>query len=204
MALFWLNDPMVLFNTTKLWPTATMDMTDQLNALTRLTIVATVLGYFFTQNYNFLFIGVLTIVLIAVFHLRQKTQPTAEGFGNHIEKLAEKYTVPTKKNPFMNVLLPEINGDPNRNQALPPTTETDRLIKASAQKGLDPRLLKGINDEMNFDASLHQFYTTPSTTVGDDGFKQFCYGDIMQTKTAKEGDEHAMGKYKGRIGGVYV
>ena len=91
----------------------------------------------------------------------------------------------------MNVSLPEINGNPNRSQAdksyTPENMEKiNQSVKENvlANNDLDPRLFKDLGDELNFDQSMRQFYTNPSTTVPNDqnGFIQFCYGDMKSCK----------------------
>ena len=91
----------------------------------------------------------------------------------------------------MNVSLPEINGNPNRPQADNSYTKQSReaigeKVKQEilAKDDLDPRLFKDLGDELQFDQSMRQFYTTASTTVPNDqdGFMKFCYGDMKSCK----------------------
>jgi hypothetical protein len=206
MGSFWLNDPGILVRgdqLTILWPTSCMSVDEQLNALTRFIIVAAILGYALTSNRRFVLVGICTVVAVAAYQ-KALTPKVQEGFTEStVAKMAESFTVPTKKNPLMNVLLPEINGNPNRRPAMPHSPETDELINATFKKDLDPRLFKGINDEMDFESSMRTFYTTANTTIPDDGFREYLMHDLISTKTAKEGDPTSLGRYKPRLGSLY-
>jgi hypothetical protein len=103
----------------------------------------------------------------------------------------------------MNVLLPELNGNPNRKKALESyTPSTNKEILESVKKMLpDPRLYKGTNNEMDLEYSMRNFYTTANTTIPNDqeGFGEFCYGNMP---SAKEGSEIALLKQNPRLGSV--
>ena len=109
---------------------------------------------------------------------------------------------------MMNVLLPEINANPNRNSGAPsfqPEIEKELNEKTKEniihKNDLDPRLFKDLGDEMDFDYSMRQFYTTANTKIPNDqkAFAEFCYGDM---KSCKEGNESACMKNNPRIGSI--
>ena len=61
---FWSNDPTILLNKNyilQLWPTATFSYEEKLNAISRLVIVLSILGYILTTSKKFLFIGLITL-----------------------------------------------------------------------------------------------------------------------------------------------
>ena len=86
MSLFWINDPTILLNKYNLvfWPEDSMSMNDKLNAITRLVIALTVAGFLFTQNINFVWIGILTLGCIIVYH--NLNTVTKEPFGKQNPK----------------------------------------------------------------------------------------------------------------------
>lgn len=201
MTLFWTNDLTILLNKYNLsfWPTESMAMEEKLNAITRLIIILTVAGYIITQNLNFVGVGALTVLLIVVYY------NTNKGTKEQFEKQNSKHhTVPTATNPMMNVLLPEINGNPNRKSALKSylhDTEKNinQKVKQGISKNVDPSIFKGINNELEFEYSMRNFYTTANTTIPNDqeGFGEFCYGNMI---SAKEGDAVALGRHNPRLG----
>jgi hypothetical protein len=87
---FWTNEPTILFNKNsilQLWPLENQSFETKLNAISRLVIVLTVLGFLFTQNINLLIIGVITLAIIfSLYKLRKQelvskiTSGQKEGF----------------------------------------------------------------------------------------------------------------------------
>jgi hypothetical protein len=143
----------------------------------------------------------LTLVCIVAYH-KTNNQPK-ENFD---QQDFIKHTTPTDKNPLMNVLLPEINGNSNRKPALKSyLPETEKIIndkvKEQVTKRLDERLFKGINNELDLEYSMRNFYTTASTTIPNDqeGFSQFLYGGMI---SAKEGNPIALARQQPRLGSL--
>lgn len=192
---FWIYDYTILFQKDiQIWPTDDMTSDEKLNAISRFVILLSLLGLVLTQSVRFLWIGGATLLIITMFHNAQTTQ---EPFTQQTS-----LTVPTEKNPLMNVLLPEINGNPNRGKALAYTPKTEKKIMEKVKKGLDPRIYRGTNNELDLEYSMRQFYTNPSTTVpnNQEEFATFCYGDMI---SAKEGNKVALARYNPRLGPVY-
>ena len=202
MTPFWINDITILMNKHQLilWPTNEMTMNEKLNAITRLVILLCISGFIATQNMNFIWISAVTLACIVVYYkLNIETKETFE-----IQKM-EHHTTPTDTNPMMNVLLPELNGDPKRKSALQYSHETEKIIndkvKKQISKNVDPRIFQGINNELELEYSMRNFYTTASTTIPNDqeGFSKFCYGEMI---SAKEGDPVALLKQHPRMGSI--
>ena len=187
---FWIHDYNVLFQDLQFWPTDDMNPSQKLNAISRIVIVLSLAGFVLTQKFNFLWIGAVTLFIIVMYNNSSKkeafTSPT-------------KHTTPTKTNPFMNVLLSEINGNPNREKALPYDSTTESKIIEKVKEQLDPRIYKGTNNEIDLEYSMRQFYINPSTTIpnNQEEFTKFCYGDMI---SSKEGNKHALTRQLPRLG----
>ena len=160
---FWTNEPTILLNKEyifDLWPTSNMDYEQKLNAITRLIIIITILGYILTSSMRILVAGIVTIIVIFVMYKMRKQKLTSEimkeGFkitGNQSTSdnpttitnpetlqtsLKSEFKLGNKKNPFSNVLLTDIMDDPDRNAAPPsfnPEVDVDitKNIKKSVQ-----------------------------------------------------------------------
>lgn len=160
---FWTNEPTILLNKEyifDLWPTSNMDYEQKLNAITRLIIIITILGYILTSSMRILVAGIVTIIVIFVMYKMRKQKLTSEimkeGFkmsGNPASfddtktitnpetlqtALKTEFKLGNKKNPFSNVLLTDIMDDPDRNAAPPsfnPEVDVDitKNIKKSVQ-----------------------------------------------------------------------
>jgi hypothetical protein len=142
---FWTNDPSVLFNKdsiTQLWPNQKMTNEAKMNAVSRLVILMTILGFILTRNIKIIFIGAITLaILFTVYKFRKQVFVNSliqnvgkkEGFSNSMTTdtkttynpvtletvLRSNFHPTTKKNPFGNVLLTDIGDSPNRLAAAP-------------------------------------------------------------------------------------
>ena len=220
---FWSNEPTILFNKNhifELWPTNEMSYNQKLNAISRLIILITILGYISTMSLRVLIIGLLTLAVIFILYTMRKQKITKEfineGFkveGNEVTGLFDKskqivnpvtlesilkteFKEGTKKNPFSNVLLTQINDDPQRKSAPPAfnvdveediTKNVKRLVQ-SVNPGIDntnKQLYSSLWDKFELDQSNRVFYSTANTRVepGDQSsFSQFLYGEMPSGK----------------------
>ena len=102
MTAFWLNDPTALFNNagiTQIVPTSDMTREAKLNAISRMIILLTILGYLLTMSYKLILLGAISLAMIALLYNAQSkateskatesnapTQPSGdskEGFANY-------------------------------------------------------------------------------------------------------------------------
>tara|TARA_B110000858_G_scaffold64565_1_gene74794 strand:+ start:1488 stop:2177 length:690 start_codon:yes stop_codon:yes gene_type:complete len=217
----WFNDPTVLLNKhqmNQLWPTENMSRNEKINAITRLIIILSILGYLLTNAINFFLTGFVTLGVIVFLYYAKESQPTTEpkeAFTNPsvYKALKSNFTNPTEKNPLMNVLLPEISENPNRKRAAPAYNRAvEKSINEKTEDFIvsnfddDPkikkRLFSNLGDSFEFEEfGQYQFFAKPNTTVPNDqhAFAEFCYGDMP---SAKEGNEFALAKNLPRIGGI--
>ena len=172
---FWTNDPSILFNKEsifQIWPLTNMSYEEKLNAITRLVIVLTILGFMVTMSRNIVLVGVVTLLIIFGLYKTQKKKITSELFqtkegfsgiqlGNQEERIINPDTLKsylksdfeptTKRNPLGNVLLTEITDNPTRKSAPPSfNTEVYEDINVSTKKmiqGLNPGI-KNTNKQL--------------------------------------------------------
>ena len=221
---FWSNDPTVLFNKDfifELWPTTDMCYEQKLNAITRLIILITILGYILTMSTRILVIGFLTLAVIFVLFKMRKQKLTKdmmkEGFfveennqsGVFKQKsktiinpvtldsvLNDEFKEGTKRNPFSNVLLTQINDDPERKSAPPAFNvsvdeDITKNIKKSVQmmnpgiKNTNKQLYGDLWQNFLLDDSNRVFYSTANSRVepGDQSsFGKYLYGTMFSAK----------------------
>lgn len=122
------------------------------------------------------------------------------------ELVKDQLNKPTPENPTMNVLLPEIHYNPNRKGGAPafnPTVESDInkavkqfISKSFKDKNIHKKLFSNIGDDIMFDRSMRQWYTTANTSIPNDqnGFAQFAYGTML---SGKEGNKLALERNHG-------
>ena len=226
MTVFWTNNPTILFNKDyilQLWPSSAMSYEEKLNAITRLVILMTISGYLFTRSTNIILVGIATIVIIFLLYKTQKQKVTKEllsgskeGFsGIDIKNqestiidpatlkmhLKSEFTPVNKKNPLGNVLLTEINDNPNR-KAAPPSFNTEvyedinKNTKKMVQslnpgiKNTNKQLFGDLGEQFEFDQSQWSFYSTPNTKIPNDqgAFANYLYGNMP---SCRDGDAFA-------------
>ena len=214
---FWLDDPLVIFKKdriTEFWPDKQFSASRKLNAITRVIVLLTILGYFMSKTIKIIVTGVIALVFIVfIYFIQVKKEEEAqdiknimkEGFDSNrpkFDKIMEKnFTTPTKKNPLMNVLLPEIHEKPNRNEAAPSyNTNIRKEINEKSKSNLEnEKLYKNLGDNLNHQHMMRNFHSMPNTSIPNNqkDFAMFCYGSM---KSCKEGNEDACSKNLRRLG----
>ena len=126
---FWINNPLILIQKDKLfelWPLSYMSTDEKLNAITRIIILLSILGYIILKNINILASGIVSIIVVVILYLVNKNSKTKifnkpEPFTNIdlYQEVKHNFTNPDTKNPMMNVMLTEINDNPDRLPAAP-------------------------------------------------------------------------------------
>ena len=233
---FWLNEPTILFNKkhiTEIWPNPNMSNMEKLNAISRFVIIASLLGYLITLNMGIIFVGIITLAVIAILYHVQSNKIIAdekakelppkikESFTNAIlyNEVKDDYTNPKENNPMMNVLLPEISYNPTRNEAAP-------AFNAEVEKNINNSTKDYVVDTTFSDESTKQkeyikrklFSDLGDSYTFDDSMRNF-YTNPNTTIpndqegfanfcfgdmiSAKEGNEFALGRWQPRIGGTY-
>ena len=222
---FWSNDPTILFNkesVLEFWPTQQMTFEAKLNAISRIVIVMSLLGFILTRNWNLIIIGIVTLAIIfTLYKLRKQGLVSSlikkEGFSINPSMqpsslspspmltdpvtlksvLRSNFHPTTKKNPFGNVLLTDINDTPNRLAAAPSFNpdvydEIDRAVKKQTQM-LNPGIINtnkqlygDLYNNYQLDNSMMQFYSTANSRVTNDqgAFSQWLYGNMPSGKSS--------------------
>jgi len=216
--LFWSDNPNELFapkHVLEFFPTETMSFNQKLNALTRIILILTLLSYVFTQKTRILIVSMVCILCIFLLHFSTKQsnegfQEGEEGFRKYynrggplveIDVSKNEYQESQPSNPLSNVLINDYDYNPHKKPAPPSYTENEnkKILEETkkqiqvlnpGQPDIDKRLFHDVNDNLNFEQSMRQFYSTANTTIPNDqqGFAEFCYGDMI---SAKEGNMFA-------------
>ena len=208
---FWINNPAILLDSdyiSQLWITNSMSRNEKLNAVSRLIILLTIISYIFTKNIKILIAGILTIIIL-VFIFLSKKENFANISNNNTIKLdniynnSKYFTQSTVKNPLANVQPQEYIDNPDRHEAAPSynksieekiNNNTKEFIKKNFNdKNIDKKLFNDLGDNLQFENSMRQFYSTSSTTIPNDqeSFLKFCYSDMQ---SCRNGDIEACSK----------
>jgi hypothetical protein len=222
---FWSNDPTILFNKDnilQIWPTQQMTFEAKLNAISRIVILMSILGFIFTRNWNLVIIGIVTLAIIfTLYKLRKQSlvsslikkegftvnpsmQPSSLSPSSMLKDpvtlksvLRSNFHPTTKKNPFGNVLLTDINDDPNRLAAAPSFNpdvydDIDKAVKKQTQM-LNPDIINtnkqlygDLWENYMLDNSMMQFYSMPNTRICNDqgAFASWLYSEMPSSKSS--------------------
>jgi hypothetical protein len=207
MVQFWINEPTVLLNNQyimELWPSTDMSYEQKMNAITRLVILISILAYMVSMKPRILIAGMLTIICVVILYKMKKPKLSKdmliEGFkksqkSSLPEIIQSEFKSGDKRNPFSNVLLTQINDDPDRKSA-PPAFEPSvdetitKNVKRTVQllnpgiKNTNKQLYCDLWNKHELDQSNRAFYSTANTRVENDqtAFSNFLYGNMPSSK----------------------
>lgn len=168
----WYKDPMGVFldaqKAVEILPEKGMCLTQQLNALMRFAVyLGVLLAVFHRSLMPALYIILVAGIFTAALDYHDKSQD--EQQSNLMEKLDVKKndfeefcTVPTKTNPFMNVLPADYSDFPNKPEACD-VTEQD--VKDMMEANFGDKLFKDSDDIYGRNSTSRPFYTMPVSTI---------------------------------------
>jgi len=198
MTNFWLENPNILLNKnyiTEIWPNSDFDLARKLNAITRIIIIMAILGYFLTKSPYIPISAVVSLIVLVIIYKSKGKNSIKEGFKSEflepekeLNKILQKeFTMPTKKNPVMNILMNEYKENPHRKPAAPAYNDTVHKEINENAITQDKRLFKNLGDNLSFENSMRNFYAMPNTQIPNNQkeFAEFCYGNMP---SCKDGD----------------
>jgi hypothetical protein len=219
---FWGNNPNILLDKDyilEFFPVESMTYEQKMNAVSRLVIVLTLIGFLMTYNFNLVIISLIILGFIFVLYNYQKKEIQKNTYLENLENPArdallqkgietpdfdEVFDKPTVNNPFSNVLVTDYDYNPNKKPAGPSYNENvnENILKQAkqlvnqsnpTQPNIADKLFRGLGEELEFEQSLRQFTSNPSTTIPNDqkGFAEFCYGEMI---SAKEGNMFSLAR----------
>jgi len=191
-----------------------MTYAEKLNSISRLILVITIVGFVGTSSIRILVVGLVTLIAIYLLHRFHNSKENFSVEGNNVYDLVptrhsdkvnpstelsqivqQEFKEGNKKNPFSNVLLTQINDEPNRLAAPPafnPNIETKitKDVKKAVQfmnpeiNNTDKQLFDSLWDNFTLDNSNRVFYSTPNTRVANDqgAYAKFLYGNMPSAK----------------------
>jgi hypothetical protein len=197
MNSFWINDPLILLNKhriSELWPKKDYNLERKLNAITRLIILLCFLGYFLTKNIKILISTLITLVILVIIYKSQKIKKVKNKEGFTFKNIDKKqFTMPTEKNPMMNVMPTDYIDNPKKKKAAPSYEKSvhakimDKGKKIFKNSIPNKKLFQDLGENLAYENSMRNFYTNPSTTIpnNQEAFAKFLYGNMP---SCKEGD----------------
>lgn len=198
-ASFWINEPSILLKNKyigQLWPSQDLSRAEKYNAMTRMILIITFLGYILKKNKQIIFVGMIIILSMVLLYKAQDKENFTGFFSDEsiYDMIKDEYQQPSVQNPMSNVMLGE---NPRRKPAPPsylPEVEeninekTKDMISNNLDESKD-KLFKDLGENLNFEHSMRSWYSTANTQTpnNQDEFARFCYNDLATHKqTIKE------------------
>lgn len=198
-ASFWINEPSILLKNKyigQLWPSQDLSRAEKYNAMTRMILILTFLGYILKKNKQIIFVGIIIILSMVLLYKAQDKENFTGFFSDEsiYDMIKDEYQQPSVQNPMSNVLPGE---NPKRKPAPPsylPEVEkninekTKDMISNNLDESKD-KLFKDLGENLNFEHSMRSWYSTANTQTpnNQDEFAKFCYNDLATHKqTIKE------------------
>lgn len=175
----WYKDPTILFakdTWNKFVPADGMTTAERLNSTLRFSIYFAMLFFLTTGVTTYIMAIPVVMGLTILMYYYFPNGSTIEPFKVDLrpKKGREDYTMPSKDNPFMNVLLTEILDNPDRGDAAP-TNRRD--VKADMYKSFQKTTDMYMDTSDMFDQSqaMRTFHTLQSSKVPNDldGYKKW-------------------------------
>ena len=174
---FWFEDPTILYRKDRLiefFPATSMHYIEKLNAVLRFSIYTSILSYLYTKKMNVILLPILVAAITLYIYKFQKLKDSDKEKMeiNKVEPI--DCDGPTRDNPFMNVLVSDIQDNPHKKKAC---KITDDKVKAKVEDNFNFNLYKDVSDVYSKNNSQRQFVANPITTIPNDQgkFAQFLY-----------------------------
>lgn len=179
----WFKNPTILFDRdtwSKFVPTKEMTTAEALNSVVRFSTYFSLLLFMATGVGGYVMsIPIVMLVSILLDNLFPNGKTIESFIGKEDEKIGKAYTMPSKENPFMNVLLTEIIDDPNRQDAAP-TNRRDVKVEMMKSFKETSDIYMDTSDLFDQTQAMRTFHTMQSAMVPNDldGFKKWLAKDL--------------------------
>jgi len=213
--IFWYQKPQILIKQNRLtefFPSAKLTLDENLNALMRFGLYASLLLIIYYRDFQFVYIAMGMAVITWFIHNSGLRLEKTKGVANpsrdwnltagNIEKLENvpqnsECTQPTIDNPFMNATMKDyMNIDEDGKIVDRPAacSSTDPDVKRTQDDYFNNNLYRDVDDVFGKMNSQRQFFTMPWTTIPNkqDEFAKWLYAS---PKTCKEDQDYCL-KYE--------
>jgi len=180
----WYKDPIAFLmdaeDALRILPNKSMTLIDQLNAAFRFALYFSVIVFILKRDVNVFFFAVFIALITILIHKHdQSINQNKKRVLEHLnigESAGQRHCIlPSKNNPFMNVLGTDYTDFPNRPKACNPLmVKTQTAMRKNYELGT----VKNVDDIFGRNTGERQFYTTPITTIPSDqsSFANWLYG----------------------------
>ena len=186
---FWLENPNELVKTVEIWPTEEMTSIEKYNAITRLMLILTTIGFIATKSYELIVVSICFMASVVYLYYIKTEKKVVDGFDTKegLSEIRKNLDVSSEENPYSNVM---INSDVDKKMAPPAYNKeikeeiNNNIIKQITNNNETNKDIQRIfneeGDKKEFEGSLRSFYSTANTEIPNDqaSFTEFCYGNL--------------------------
>lgn len=169
--LLWFKDPEDFFlntnNAIKFIPDARMSLNEQLNAAFRFALYFSIIVAIVRQDVRVLFFAVfVAIFTFLVGYYDDQKKQVKEGLLQQLnlseDRRKQRCSLPTRDNPYMNVLMSDYTEFPNKPKAC---NINNKDIKRTVKQFSSEQVYQDVEDVFDRNMSDRQFFTNPVTTI---------------------------------------
>lgn len=167
----WYKEPANFFlnveNAVKFIPDSKMSLNEQLNAAFRFALYFSIVVTIVRQDVRVMFFAVfVAIFTYLVAYTEEQKNSVKEGMMQQMnikyDRQKRACMMPTKNNPFMNVLVSDYSKFPNR----PPACNiANKGVKQALKQFVSNDVYQDIEDVFGRNTTDRQFFTNPITTI---------------------------------------
>jgi len=192
---FWLNQPDILFkypNIKQVIPNDNLSVSENLNALSRVTILLTLLGYAFVKRKVVIYVGVIILGIIVLYYRMNKEGfVSTEGNSIHINNnnpLGNSLVNEVPETIFNKKVVPAELGIPETHvidylgseKSIHDSTKSAILDINASNKDIG-KIFNGLSGELNFENSMRSFHTIVDNDQSK--FLNYCFNELPSDKS---------------------
>ena len=174
--MIWFKDLhnfITLSNYDQFFPEKSMNFSEQLNSLLRLSIYFSLIVFVLKYDIRIILVPLVTALFTwFLYNIDIQNQDSKDKFLDSKNLVENKHNKdipicqkPTKDNPFMNVTINEYVDNPKRK----PACDISQLnIKKEAKEYFDKNMYRDVGDVYEAQTSDRQWVTNPITTIPND------------------------------------
>lgn len=190
--------PFILFQTSPIFSTSTVCMSEHLNHVVLVAILGITLGYslkHYTRDSMPLYVSIALALffampsITAIYRIKYSVNRIEQFQDAYVEPVKKRSypstaTYPTARNPFMNILPDEVRYNPTRPSA---ASILDPAVSVSLDDFFKTEFARDPTDVFGRSQSQREFITMPSTSIPNDvdSYQNWLYK--IPGKTCKEG-----------------
>ena len=165
---FWFIDPKILIQQNRLiefFPHDEMTLYEKLNAMVRFALYFALLVFAFKQQKAMFFFPLFVLGVTLYLYKIDYKPKEGKSYFNKSNGHSVECQPPSDSNPFMNVLISDYTGNPQKKRAC---DINDKKVQRDIKSKFEKNLYQNTVDIWGRNNSQREYYTMPNTTIPND------------------------------------